>query len=133
MLGRRSLVALAFSLAPALFASSLSAEEELSKQLTVDATLKDGVVTVVIKGTDKVYVNKEYPSKAKLEGKNGGSVDQAEVKKDAFTWEESGKEGKAKSAKFTVKAAKGAKGTVKIVGCTVESCGNPVEVAFETK
>jgi hypothetical protein len=133
MLGRRTLVAFAFLLAPATYATALSAEEELSKQLTVDAALKDGVVTVTIKGTDKVYVNKEYPSKAKVEAKNGGTVDVTEVKKDAFVWEESGKEGKAKSAKFTVKAPKGAKGIVKIVGCTVESCGNPVEVAFETK
>lgn len=108
-------------------------EAKLESRVGVKSSLdaKTGKATILVKGTDDaVYVNTDYNIKCDLKIADGGTLEKAQVTKSDARFEASGKEGKAKSATFTVGADKAVSGSCKMVVCTDSSCSNPFSVAF---
>jgi len=97
----------------------------------LDASTKKA--SIVLKGKDdKTYVNKEYPIKCSVKIASGGTLSKAELTKSDVAFEDAGKEGKAKSATFSVGADKTIEGTCKVVACSDNACSSPFEVKFKS-
>ncbi|MFO0611183.1 MAG: hypothetical protein U0414_01250 [Polyangiaceae bacterium] len=110
------------------------AGDDPSNQFSVSATQSGSTVTIVVKpSSDKYFVNTDYNIKIKLAPKAGGTVSQEKLTKADARFADSGHEGKAKSATFTVTADHGVTGEGKVVICALDSCGNPTEFKFESK
>lgn len=110
------------------------AGDDPSNQFSVAASRSGSTVTITISpSSDKYFVNTEYNMKIKLTAKDGGSLSHEKLTKADARFADSGHEGKAKSATFTVTADKGVTGEGKLVICSLDACGNPTEFKLDSK
>lgn len=111
-----------------------TAEEPLEKRVVVEAKLdaKAGKASIVLKGIDGAYINKDFPIKCDVTIAEGGKLEKAQLTKDDAKFEDSGKEGKAKSASFSVGADKSISGECKLVACSESSCSSPFKLPFKS-
>ena len=113
--------------------TSATAEEPLESRVGIESKFdsKAGKVSITIKGKDAaVYINTDYSLKCDLKVADGGKVEKTQVVKADASFEASGKEGKAKSATFTVTADKAVSGECKLVACSDSACSSPFKQAF---
>ncbi len=109
---------------------TLGAEEDYAKSLSVEAKRDGGKLKLKLKPTkDGLYVNKDYPIKCTLKIADGGKLGKAELAKGDATYEDAGKEGKAKSVSFSTDADKAVDAECKLVVCTDATCSAPFKVS----
>lgn len=109
------------------------AGDDPSNQFHVSASRSGSAVTITVSpNSDKYFVNTEYNMKIALTAKDGGSLSKEKLTRDDARFADSGHEGKAKSATFSVTADKGVTGKGKLVICALDACGNPTEFSFES-
>ena len=119
----------ALTLGAMTLSTSLGAEEDYAKQVTVSAKRDAGKLALTLKPSkDGLYVNKDYPIKCTLKIADGGKLEKTELVKADAKYEDAGKEGKAKSVSFSVGADKTVETECKLVVCTDATCSAPFKV-----
>lgn len=119
----------ALTLGAMTLSTSLGAEEDYAKQVTVNAKRDAGKLSLTLKpNKDGLYVNKDYPIKCTLKIADGGKLEKTELAKADAKYEDAGKEGKAKSVTWSVAADKAVDAECKLVVCTDATCSAPFKV-----
>ncbi len=115
------------------FSGYLSAEEDLAKDISVDAKRDGGKLKLSLKPKkDGLYINKDYPIKCTLKIADGGKLEKTELGKSDASYEDAGKEGKAKSVSFSTGADKAVEAECKLVACTDSTCSAPFKVSAKS-